>query len=90
MSQSVSFKKNGPMKPYDVLCTNWNSLTNYLLPAFNFVHRGATSFFLRKFPIREFPPYVREDIPDIIGKRVLKRNLGTSPQLEEWNDGVME
>jgi hypothetical protein len=26
----------------------------------NFVHRGATSFFLRKFPRREFFPYGRE------------------------------
>jgi len=27
----------------------------------NFVHRGRTSFFLRKFPRREFPPYDREN-----------------------------
>jgi hypothetical protein len=66
------------MKIGDVLCTNWNLLTNYLLPAFNFVHRGATSFFLRKFPMREFFPYGREDIPDIIGKCGLKRKKAIS------------
>jgi hypothetical protein len=55
------------MKIGDILCTNLSLLTNYLLPAFNFVHRVTTSFFLRKFPRREFFPYGREDIPDIIG-----------------------
>jgi len=32
----------------------------------NFVHRGRASFFLRKFPSREFLPYERENIPDMV------------------------
>jgi hypothetical protein len=35
-------------------------IENLLLPALDFVHRGATSFFMRKFPRREFFPYGRE------------------------------
>jgi hypothetical protein len=37
----------------------------FIIVFINFVHRGRASFFLRKYPRREFPPCKIENIPDM-------------------------
>jgi hypothetical protein len=61
-----SFKPIFPLLHYSIipigakpLSSNMLSITGFII----FFHRERASFFVRKFPGREFPPYQREIFP---------------------------